>query len=210
MRSHTSRRKIFGFTLQEVMAVTAIISTIQTGAYVRAKQKAFEVQCVNNLQQIGKTIQMHHISEGTYPKAKFYPDDAFKDADSIITILENSGSAIPKEMWICPGAPDPLRAKGLTFVYNDILGGRSALSNPSKAWVLIEVNCVSKKAPAPHPGGYNVLFADGRVVTTKVLPPSITKKQSAAIEGIREKLMEGCTLAGCEHEEHVEGHLPRG
>jgi prepilin-type processing-associated H-X9-DG protein len=49
---------------------------------------------------------------------------------------------------------------------------------------MIEVNCVSNKVPPPHPAGYNILFADGHVVSSRQLPSSITSKQKASIEGL--------------------------
>ncbi|NOY82131.1 MAG: DUF1559 domain-containing protein [Kiritimatiellaeota bacterium] len=184
MRKWRNRRMV-GFSLTEVMLVAAIVSSIPTGAYVRARQRALQLQCMNNLQQIGKAILMYYYTEGYYPKAKFFPKNPLKDPDSIVTVLESAGSGIPREMWVCPAAPDPLRKKGLTFVYNDQFAGRQALKNPSRAWLLIEVNCVSKRVPAPHPGGYNILFADGHVITTRTLPPSITSKQQAMLRRLR-------------------------
>ncbi len=182
MKKHNSRRRMLGFTLTELMAVSAIVSSIPAGAYLRAQQKAHEIQCVNNLQQIGKSIVSYYLSEGKYPEAAFYPAKPAEDQNSIITILDGSGAGLPAALWICPAAPDTLQERGLTFVYNDTIGGRKSLPRPEKAWLLIEVNCVSKKVPAPHPSGYNILFADGHVVTTDQLPPSITEKQRAWLE----------------------------
>ena len=172
-----NRRWILGFTLIEVMAVTAIVTSMPVGAYARVQQKAHELNCKNNLDQIGKAIVMYHMNEGTYPKAAFYPSDPVNGADSIRRILEEAGSGIPAEMWTCPSAPDALRDKGLTFVYNSDLGGRSSLAEPSRAWVLIELNCVTPKVPMPHPAGYNILFADGRLeqLNSKELQTAIHK-----------------------------------
>ena len=169
------------FSLTEIMAVSAIITSIPAAQYARAKQKALETQCRSNLLQIGQMITMFQLSEGTYPKAVLYPGDARKDPKSIVVILENSGYHIPAEMWICPAAPKALRDRGLTFLYNEKCGGRSTIARPSRAWLLIEMNCVSKSVPAPHPGGYNVLCADGHVVTTRQLPPDLAKMQQAAL-----------------------------
>ena len=72
-----------------------------------------------------------------------------------------------------------LQEKGLTYIYNDAISGKSSFRDPSKKWVLIEFNCVHKDSPHPHPGGYNVLFADGHVQTTKRLPSKITKLRQA-------------------------------
>jgi len=183
---------LMAFTLTEMMAVTAIVTSIPVGQYARAKQKALELNCLSNLQQIGKSIVMYQTGTGEYPDAVFYhPEDPLNNERSIAKILENAGAGIPREMWLCPAAPEALRKRGMTFVYNDEFGGRKSLRNPAKAWLLIEVNCVSKKVPAPHPGGYNILFADGHVLTSRVLPPSITTRQQAAIRDLRRRLEQG-------------------
>jgi prepilin-type processing-associated H-X9-DG protein len=178
------RRSMLAFSLVEVMVVSAIVTSIPAAQYARAKQKAYEVRCMQNLQQIGQLVTMFHDSEGTYPDAVFFPSDALNDPKSIVKVLENAGYPVPPEMWICPGAPLELAARKLTFVYNDKCAGRADLKAPNKAWLLVEVNCVSKSVPPPHPGGYNVLCADGHVVTTAQLPSDLVKLQQAALPGV--------------------------
>jgi hypothetical protein len=121
------------------------------------------------------------MSEGKYPEAVFYPTDALNDPKSIVRVLEDAGYAVPRDMWICPGAPPELAARGLTFVYNEQCGGRATLKSPGKAWMLIEINCVSKSVPPPHPNGYNVLCADGQVITSQQLPPDLARMQQALL-----------------------------
>jgi len=65
---------------------------------------------------------------------------------------------------------------------------------------MIEVNCVSKKALPPHPKGYNILFADGHIITSKRLPPSISKLQQAKIKKIQQELELAMTLAAQPHQ----------
>ena len=156
-----------GFTLTEMMVVVGIMASIPNGSYDRVKKTAHATQCKNNLMQIGKLIQMYELEHGVLPNAAFYPKDPLNGADSIMRIVGG-----PKQMWQCPGLPDRLRERGLNFIYNDELAGKRA-NSASKQWLLIEMNCVSHKAPHAHPGGYNVLFADGRVITTPRLPRAI-------------------------------------
>lgn len=189
------RVRILGFSLTEIMAVSAIVTSIPAAQYARAKQKAHETACRNNLQQIGQIIEMYHMSEGYYPKAVFFPREPLTDPDSIVRILEDAGYNVPREMWICPAAPDALREKGLTFVYNDQFGGRTSLKKPSQAWLLIEINCVSRKVDMPHPAGYNVLCADGHVITTRTLPPDILRLQQAALDRVLSPSAPGCRMA---------------
>lgn len=182
--SSRRQRSMLGFSLVEIMVVSAIVTSIPAAQYARAKQKAYETRCMMNLQQIGQMVTMFHDSEGKYPEAVFYPNDALADPKSIVMVMESAGYAVPREMWICPGAPAELAAKNLTFVYNDKCGGRAVLKAPNKAWLLVEVNCVSKSVPPPHPGGYNVLCADGHVVTTTQLPSDLLQLQQAALPGV--------------------------
>lgn len=185
MTRHLQRslRLMHAFSLTEIMAVSAIVTSIPTAQYAMARQKAVETACRMNLQQIGQMIVMYHLAEGAYPKAVLYPKDAREDADGIVRVLEGAGYAVPREMWVCPAAPKELGDRGLTFLYNEKVGGKSTVPNPSRTWMLIEMNCVSKRVPQPHPGGYNVLCADGHVLTTTVLPPDLQKLQQARLPG---------------------------
>ncbi len=168
------------FTLTEILVVSAIVASIPTGAYVRAKQKAAEIECLNNMRQVGIAINAFQISNGEYPKAAFFPENPKKDANSIRVILGDDLKS--DKVWVCPGMPEALREKGLTWVYNDTLAGKATVKDPSKTWMLIEFSCVSKKVPSAHPGGYNIVFADGHVETCKILPEDILKNQQAIIE----------------------------
>ncbi len=190
-----ANRWIMAFSLTEVMAVSAIISALPASQYVRAKQLTVQTECVSNLQQVGQIILMYHMSEGKYPKAAFFPKNAKEAPDSIINVLAEAGQKVPDKMWICPAAPEEMQKLGLTFVYNDTIGGRSTLKSPDKAWLLIEMNCVSKSTPAPHPRGYNILFADGHVITSEELPPSITAKQQSQLRELELRLAMGPTAA---------------
>lgn len=189
MKATRTGRMVAGFTLVELMAVGAILSQIPSANYTQVKQRAKQIVCMQQLQQIGKLLQMYVISNDKYPNAAFFPKDPFAGQDSIRVILEGHASA-PRvgrrgggaSIWVCPSEPEALKKKGLTYVYNDALAGKRNLRNPSKKWVLIEVNCVSAKAPKPHPGGYNILFADGHVITSNRLPRKITQAHRAAIE----------------------------
>lgn len=164
------RRLRKGFTLGELAVVTSLVAAAPAATYLKAKQKATETKCAQNLRQIGTALKMHEMNEGRFPKAAFYPKSATAK-DSIMSVLASEGAG-DKRLWTCPSLPDELQKKGLTFLYNDKLSGRSP-SNPSNTWVLIEFCCLSKKAPAPHPGGYNVLMADGSVQTMKSIPADL-------------------------------------
>lgn len=165
-------RNTAGFTLVEVLAVTAIITSLASkDSFSRAKQKTYEIECQSNLRQIYTFLQMYVQENGHYPRASFYPKD-INGPRSIKTMLEG----VPAEMWLCPGLPDSLRNNGLNFVYNDQLAGKSdgGIGNAAKKWVLIEFSSCSNHVPTAHPAGYNILFADGHIITSKRLPNRIT------------------------------------
>ncbi len=174
-----SHLRIARFVLPEILAVVAIISAIPNNSYQKVKQKAYHAECTNNLTQIGQLLRMYVLENDSYPTAAFYPKDPEKGPDSIRTLLGG-----PKKLWTCPSLPDKLKNKGLTFVYNDTLGGKQNLRNPERKWVLIEFNCVSKNAPNPHAKGYNILFADGHIITTKRLPKKITNSQQVRLNNV--------------------------
>ena len=177
-------RRRLGFSLTEILAVAAILSTVGRTSYVKVKERGTQTQCMNNLRQVGQMLQMYHLSEGKYPDAAFYPKDPWNGNDSIRVILE--GRNKNKGVWCCPALPGQLLNRGLTYVYNDGIAGKSRVRNPAKKWVMIEINCVSKNAPQPHPGGFNILFADGHVIAEKRLPRKITEAQQACIKELQE------------------------
>jgi prepilin-type processing-associated H-X9-DG protein/prepilin-type N-terminal cleavage/methylation domain-containing protein len=163
------RRLLLGFTLVEVLVVTAIITSIPTAQYARAKQKTEQVTCGNQLRQVGQLLVMELEGNETMPNAAFYPKDPKAGGDSLVRVLAGGDP----RLFTCPGLPPALQEKGLNFVYNNALAGKKVPGDTSKVWVLIEMTCVSPDAGPPHPEGYNILYADGHVACTRELPPEI-------------------------------------
>lgn len=182
-RKKTAKKIIIRFfTITEMLAVAAIVSSVPMSAYVRAKQKAAETECMNNMRQVGMAITSYHLSNGVYPKAAFYPEKPKTDENSIRVILADEINS--EKVWICPSMPDKLQEKGLTWVYNDTIAGKATIDDPANTWILIEFSCVSKNAPHPHPGGFNIVYADGHVKTTKELPKDISENQQVMLKKI--------------------------
>lgn len=187
------RWSVLGFSLTEILAVAAIVTSIPSAGYLQAKQKAHQTTCLSNLRSVGQLFMMYHMENGHYPKAAFYPDNPLQGDDSISVILDRKRQKnSARDIWMCPSLPDKLQEKGLGFVYNDSIAGKSRIGNPAKKWVLIEINCVSPDVPAPHPDGYNILFADGRVVSDTRLPKKIVGAKKAMIEKIRHEYQLAC------------------
>ncbi len=194
-RIHKKHFNTFGFTLTEMLIVTAIITSIPTSKYVRVKKMAYQTQCYSNLKNISIALISFKMDyDDIMPKAEFYPKN-INGKKSIVKLLSDylGGTSLKKHgdnsPWVCPGLPLKLRKKGLSFIYNDSIAGKRP-RHPSETWVLIEMNAVSAKIPAPHPKGYNILFADGSIQTTKTLPKDISEKRKAEIKAIEEKFFE--------------------
>lgn len=151
-----------GFTLVELLLVTAILGAVSPTSYVGVKNKAYEIQCMNNLKQIGTAIQMFELEQGRLPDAKFFPKNPDTDPRSIKVILKQYG--MPNEMFICPTAPQQLKNLGLNYLWNDELSGKSLYSirNPSQTWLMVDMTAAYEKATS-HRNGYNILYANFQV-----------------------------------------------
>ena len=168
-------KNIRGFTATELLVVTTIMSLIPTTSYIGAKNKALQVQCGSQLRQIGMAINMFEMSQGTYPDAKFYPEDPLNDKKSIVVLLKPHGMS--KKIFVCPGAPLELQKKGLTYLWNDALSGKSSsqIKNPSTTWMMVDITA-AYDGVSSHMGGYNILYADGHVEWSSRAPSLIPEK----------------------------------
>ena len=166
------RRRILGFTLTEIAVVATLVSSVPAASYVRVKRKADQTTCVNQLKQIGMSLQSYQMSHDKYPDSAFYPK-SHDHKRSIVSELKGEGAI--QKLFVCPSLPDKLKEKKITFVYNDSVSGKRRV--PANTWVLIEMTCVSKNSPLPHPNGYNILYADGSVKTVRDLPADLKKLQ---------------------------------
>jgi prepilin-type N-terminal cleavage/methylation domain-containing protein/prepilin-type processing-associated H-X9-DG protein len=175
------------FTLLEVMVVTTII-TSQANNYGDVKRLAYQKSCENNLRQIYAALQMYEITHGNLPRAKFYPKKPKRDSDSLVVLL---GPGY-EQICICPVFPGEIKDKGLTYLYNDEVGGRSIdqIRDSRNTWLVTEMNAVSDTVPMPHPGGFHILYADGRIVVTKERPAVFVEMQKKAEEQKKKKAPE--------------------
>ncbi len=181
MRRVRRKRLLLGFTALELMAVAAIVGGIysaSSSAYIRARQKGLETQCAQNLRQVALLIQMYEMENGKLPNAAFFPKDPRAGTDSLSVILGRDA----KTLLVCPSVPDEFQANGLTFLWNDRWSGKplSSIPDPRNAWLLVEVSAANTEVPAPHRGGYNVLYADLQVRWSPTRPPLDKEKVGEA------------------------------
>ncbi len=162
------------FTIVEVMIVTTII-TSQAGNYGDVRRIAYQKSCENNLRQIYMGLTMYDMMHGGLPRARFYSEQPKRDPQSIVRML---GSEYEPTL-ICPVFPDKIKEAGLTYLYNDTLAGLSLdmVPNPRETWLITEMNAVTDEVPMPHPGGFHILYADGRIEVTTDRPEVFVKLQ---------------------------------
>ena len=166
------KRKI-GFTLTEVLIVTSIISSISTGSYVMAKKKARDLFCQNNLKQIQHAIMMFSMQNNDrLPDAVFYPENP-DDPKAINNILKSYCGA---GVFICPSLPEELKKRKLTYIWNDEFSNKRA-GGGAKKWLMVEMTAVKPEIPAPHSGGYNILYVDGHIEQSKDPPDFVVEEE---------------------------------
>lgn len=171
------RWRMLGFTIIEVMAVTAIMGTLSSqGGYQYAITQANETKGINNLKQIYQLLLMQDM-EGGMPKAVFYPaGDPKKDPSSILKLLTGADP----QLFISPFAPEGLKGKGLTFAWNDAVNGKALDSLPKSTWLLVDLAAFIADPAIPKPTRYLILYADGRALSVAELPPDIVKAVAEA------------------------------
>jgi len=181
------RRSALGFTLVEVLAVSSIMAGLHSqGNYRYAITKANEVRGINNLKQIYMLLMAQSIGEGL-PRAAFYPKgDPRKDPRSIVRLLEGASP----ELFVSPFAPEGLKRRGLTFAWNDTVNGKDLSLLSKDTWLLIDLAAFIVDPKVPRPERYLVLYADGRALAVRRLPPDIVRaveKARAAAQAGRKK-----------------------
>ena len=100
-----------GFTLIEllvVIAIIAILAAILFPVFARAREKARQTSCLNNLKQIGIAVNMYiQDYDGTYP-AGFPMGDATCVTGFLNPYIKNS------QVWLCPSGSKSSATTALT------------------------------------------------------------------------------------------------
>jgi len=181
--------------LVEVLIVASALSSMGSGSFEGAKDKARQTKCLQNLQQIGTALQMFLIdNDGRLPPAAFFPTPESKKRGlkGINEVLASYAGS--KDLFLCPAAPDAVNKLGISYIWND--RGNNFLvdqvPSPSTTWIMTDISAATtiidqkvadaKKIdltviPPAHVGGYNVLYLDGHVKWSKE-PPKIEVDQA--------------------------------
>ncbi|MHB8995272.1 MAG: prepilin-type N-terminal cleavage/methylation domain-containing protein [Armatimonadota bacterium] len=160
------RNRRRGFTTAEVLIVTGILTALGGGnSFQNVTNKAHQVTCYNQLRQLGLSFMMMAHMDEPLPQAWFYPPDNHpaREQYNIVNIMARQ--RVPKQFFICPSAPEELKARGCCYLYNDRLSNRNldSIDRPGETWLMMDVNAVTSEVPPAHNEGCNVLFCDGHV-----------------------------------------------
>ncbi len=168
-----------GFTLTEIAAVAAIVSTLSLGGYQLVK-KGKDSVCLNNLKQIGQAVAMFEADHDGLPDAVFYPRSE-KDPRGINNVLRKYGAT--GDLFFCPAISTEFNRYGTNYLWNE--SAKRISSNASNIWLMTEITSLYPELPSPHTGGYGVLYADGHAAIGRNINfpdfqrPSLTSTISA-------------------------------
>ena len=107
-------KKDLAFTLTEllvVIAIIAILAALLLAAVSQAKRKALQIQCANNVRQLGLALQMFKADHNYYPPfldpADYTENRYWKNALGYEMGIHTNTSFFPKGVWHCPAAYRP-------------------------------------------------------------------------------------------------------
>jgi prepilin-type N-terminal cleavage/methylation domain-containing protein/prepilin-type processing-associated H-X9-DG protein len=105
------RRNVSGFSLIEllvVIAIVAILAALLVVSLTRAKGKSQQIQCVNNVRQLGIALRSHVAANNTYPLVIRPSWIADLEAElSAAKTHVNASKYLNEGVWKCPAASRP-------------------------------------------------------------------------------------------------------
>lgn len=176
---NASRRA--GFTLVEVLAITAIVGTLAALLFPSlsaARNKARAAACINNLRQLGVAVTLYHDDYGTLPSGAnsgyvLWNSNAFVLCAQAIRV---TGLHLGRSFY-CPSAsifPPQDASTGVQNLgmpnqiaagsyYSRGLGDGAPRSLGGPPAALVADIFFGGGSVCNHPGGVNVLFSDGAI-----------------------------------------------
>ncbi len=171
------------YTLLELLvtiSVIAILAGFLMPAFSRAKKRGNRIQCVNNLSQIGKALELY-----CQDNSGFYPLNCTtrKETDPDRILLQDllAKTLTDKTIFACPDEHEQLfETEGSSYVWNWLqidTGGNSLAGKPkydsgfsgevpSSSFPLLS-DAATYHGPEGKRWAINVLFADGHVETAE-------------------------------------------
>jgi prepilin-type N-terminal cleavage/methylation domain-containing protein/prepilin-type processing-associated H-X9-DG protein len=105
------RREFSGFSLIEllvVIAIIAILAALLTVSLARGKGKAQQIQCANNVRQLGMALRGHVAANNTYPQV--IQPSWVQDLQTELSMAkthQNASTYMTEGVWLCPAAHRP-------------------------------------------------------------------------------------------------------
>ncbi|HEX2948357.1 MAG TPA: DUF1559 domain-containing protein [Armatimonadota bacterium] len=173
----STRKNLRGFTLIEllvVIAIIAILAAILFPVFAKAREKARQTQCLNNLKQIGTAVMMYaQDNEEKIPVAYTDTNSNGKydeGTDAVTWKNALSGTISSQKVYVCPSAAKSTNAQVPNYGYGSWLSGKALGDFPGGAnyvavcadadtWVLDTPASASQR----HAGHPDWVFLDGHV-----------------------------------------------
>ena len=149
------RHKISGFSLIEllvVIAIVAILAALLMVSLARGKGKAQQIQCANNVRQLGIALRGHVVANNTYPmviQPSWVAD--LQNELSAAKFHRNASKYLQEGVWLCPAAHRPADLPASIGYESYAYNGYGMSSEEDTNSLGLGGHCVWSKSQMPGP-----------------------------------------------------------